>query len=174
VLTWGLKPRLTEQQFLVALPLPLSGRTTDDLFFLLLLPSSIFISQLIEESGQWYLKFIQTVFPNPSGQDHLNRLIYTAALIFQIALLKSFLWAARFARLPVPPLPGPCTLPSRVFWTHSLLALDSCSHKALQNARTNTCTHTHGPFLTRKRLIRVKKILTSSSVLFFSFTSSQL
>lgn len=36
--------------------------------------------------AQQCLKFIQIIFPNPSGLERLNLLIYTAALIFQVTL----------------------------------------------------------------------------------------
>lgn len=137
----------------------LSGRTIGDLFLSFLLPNSLFVSQLIQYSGQWCLKFIQKIFPNPSDLDRLNLLIYTDFFKWHS---KSFLWAARFARLPVLPSPGPCTL--TLYW-HMTPA-------AIKQYRICECTHTQGPFLIWKRLIR-KKTFTSSSTLFFSFTSSQ-
>lgn len=123
----------------------LRGRTTDDLFFLLLLLNSLFVSQFIQYNGQLCLKCIQIILPNPLDLYGLNLLIYMAALIiffFLMALLKSFPWAARFAWLPVSPFPGTCTLSSEAFWTLSLLTHDTHSHWTVQDMWINYL-HTH-------------------------------
>lgn len=60
----------------------LRERTTDDLFFLLLLLNSLIVSQFIQYNGQLCLKFIQIMLPNPLDLNGLNLLIYMAALIY--------------------------------------------------------------------------------------------
>lgn len=125
VFIWGLNLRLTEQQFLVALPLPLWVGGQQRTF------SSCF------SCPAHYLFHTQWPAVFEIHSDHLLKSFRSRSFErddlysssdFSNGTLKSFLWAARFARLAIPPSPGPCAVSSGAFWIPSLLVLDSHSH----------------------------------------------